>query len=891
MKSECVGDADRWFGQAVCLVAAAAFVAAPASAIDRVWLGPTGIPPGDGSSFNDALNWSPTGVPNALDTAIFDGIGGDVGGSVLFGNPFTNNQRVIARGNTPPILLSLQGNIYLLNATEALGNDRSFVLAPDPGNAVEVQVLDGTMIAGHAGIAAATGTQAAFRVLAGATVIFVGEAGLGEQGNATVQIGDASAVITLGAMTIARDNGSSAEVTLVGPATVLTVGGSLHVGGSADGDGGVAGISISDGAALSSTGEVIMHPDTEATLSGGSFDAASLRMTAATFALDASAFASIGELTPSGGRGLFVGGAGPTGLELLAGSRLTAEFVSLASRSRLSLDASRLESSTLSIDPLAVIDATFAPGSANPGAAALLASSGTASLSGRVSLAIEEPPPPLGESIDLVDAAGLDGAFLVTTTPLLGGLNFIDLAVASGGNGARVVAEVKTLDQRLAVEEPTTSPLPAPPNLLTVAAFGGDPLLLDAAVTIPGATPREPGSLVILTNTLPAPGGQPGYIELTAIEVGADPKGLGNGDLAGRGRNDLVVSSRGAGAVTIVLNQGSPLVGSAFDVSQIIDIGGEPGGLGIANIDGIDGLDIIVAQASLGSFTVLFNNGSGFFAAGSTVPAGTGTQGVNPLDLDDDKDVDVVALNSGAQGDPSSATVTVHKNLLNKSGTFAGFAPGVPYSVGPDPVALATGDLNGDGFPEIVTAHAGDGTISLLVNRGDGTFEPAIALDAGGAPTALALIDLDNDPGSDLDIALIVDNARVPSLTVFRNDTTDGFLVLVPIFEAQSVFGIPAALAGGNADGEGPDDLILAGAGVGGGVAQGVLPGAISVQISKPIGCLGAINGDGVVNGADLAILLGAWGPNPGSPSDLNGDGVVDGVDLSILLSAWGPCP
>lgn len=47
------------------------------------------------------------------------------------------------------------------------------------------------------------------------------------------------------------------------------------------------------------------------------------------------------------------------------------------------------------------------------------------------------------------------------------------------------------------------------------------------------------------------------------------------------------------------------------------------------------------------------------------------------------------------------------------------------------------------------------------------------------------------------------------------------------------------------------------------------------------------INGDGHVNGADLALLLGSWGPCPGCPEDLNDDGVVDGMDLAILLGAW----
>ena len=44
------------------------------------------------------------------------------------------------------------------------------------------------------------------------------------------------------------------------------------------------------------------------------------------------------------------------------------------------------------------------------------------------------------------------------------------------------------------------------------------------------------------------------------------------------------------------------------------------------------------------------------------------------------------------------------------------------------------------------------------------------------------------------------------------------------------------------------------------------------------------------VNGADLAIVLGAWGIND-SPADFDGDGDVDGADLAVVLGAWGACP
>lgn len=52
--------------------------------------------------------------------------------------------------------------------------------------------------------------------------------------------------------------------------------------------------------------------------------------------------------------------------------------------------------------------------------------------------------------------------------------------------------------------------------------------------------------------------------------------------------------------------------------------------------------------------------------------------------------------------------------------------------------------------------------------------------------------------------------------------------------------------------------------------------------------CLGDLTDDGSVDGADLSLLLGAWG---GVGGDLTGDSVTDGADLSVLLGAWGSCP
>jgi hypothetical protein len=55
--------------------------------------------------------------------------------------------------------------------------------------------------------------------------------------------------------------------------------------------------------------------------------------------------------------------------------------------------------------------------------------------------------------------------------------------------------------------------------------------------------------------------------------------------------------------------------------------------------------------------------------------------------------------------------------------------------------------------------------------------------------------------------------------------------------------------------------------------------------------CAGDLNVDGVVNGADLGLMLSSWGLcGSNCSADLNGDAVVNGADLGLLLSAWGIC-
>jgi hypothetical protein len=64
------------------------------------------------------------------------------------------------------------------------------------------------------------------------------------------------------------------------------------------------------------------------------------------------------------------------------------------------------------------------------------------------------------------------------------------------------------------------------------------------------------------------------------------------------------------------------------------------------------------------------------------------------------------------------------------------------------------------------------------------------------------------------------------------------------------------------------------------------------VVAQRPDPCAADLNDDGVVDAADLAVLLGAWGTTVpvGTGADVDWDGDIDGADLAVLLGAWGGC-
>jgi hypothetical protein len=69
---------------------------------------------------------------------------------------------------------------------------------------------------------------------------------------------------------------------------------------------------------------------------------------------------------------------------------------------------------------------------------------------------------------------------------------------------------------------------------------------------------------------------------------------------------------------------------------------------------------------------------------------------------------------------------------------------------------------------------------------------------------------------------------------------------------------------------------------------SGVANFVAAIELAVPAKCPADLDESGVVDAADLAILLGQWGAS--GSADLDASGAVDAADLALLLGAWGGC-
>src|SRR5206468_6958219 len=117
---------------------------------------------------------------------------------------------------------------------------------------------------------------------------------------------------------------------------------------------------------------------------------------------------------------------------------------------------------------------------------------------------------------------------------------------------------------------------------------------------------------------------------------------------------------------------------------------------------------------------------------------------------------------------------------------------------------VAVGDFNGDGRLDLVVSNAGVNTVSVLLGNGDGTFQPARSFAAGPNPTSVVAGDFNGDGKLDLAIADYGSNDDSNSTTVATTVSVllgkgDGTFQAAQTFEAGSC---PYALAVGDFNGD-----------------------------------------------------------------------------------------
>ncbi len=269
-----------------------------------------------------------------------------------------------------------------------------------------------------------------------------------------------------------------------------------------------------------------------------------------------------------------------------------------------------------------------------------------------------------------------------------------------------------------------------------------------------------------------APVQSPGFREVT-IGVGKGPRWISVADVNHDGHADILVANDEGETVSVLLGDGKGQFREA--AGSPIAAGHLPNDIAVADMNGDGNLDLVIANHQSPYVRILLGDGKGGFrlAPGSPVDVHSNPHphGVAVADFNGDGKPDVVTDSWGAN----------QIELLLGDGKGGLVTPGRFFPVGRRPYErLRSADFNHDGLPDVVTTNLDDGTVTILLGDGKGSFRsaPGSPFAAGGKPWQVFVDDVDGDGKADLVIIPYqrdIENATENAVTVLLGDGKGGF--------------------------------------------------------------------------------------------------------------------
>ncbi len=279
----------------------------------------------------------------------------------------------------------------------------------------------------------------------------------------------------------------------------------------------------------------------------------------------------------------------------------------------------------------------------------------------------------------------------------------------------------------------------------------------------------------------------------TTYSTGANPLGIAVGDLNGDTKLDVVTAGT-TPAINVLLGNGTSA--STFQGKVAYTTGAGTQDVVLGDIDGDTKLDAITANYTDNSVSILIGNGDGTFKTKVDYAAGQGAARVAVGKLDTGMSVDVVVLNATDN--------TVGVLLGNGAGALQTM---VTYPTDVAPTGLALGDVNNDGKIDIVVSTSSGAispsVVSVLLGNGDGTFAAKSSVATGKYPSNVALADMDGDGKLDILTACAGDS----TISFHRGNGNGTFVAVQPFSNGTDTF--PIALGVGNLDRLGRPDVFV----------------------------------------------------------------------------------